>query len=126
MEGIGVTQAWFVSRFHGIFDQYKLSVIDQFQDGLTSQRFLPIKKFAEILSNQLIWKGQLLFRYPSLTNRALPLSNSTNDAPLPVCDITVESMVDLSTFNTNERGERFQDKKGQVHPMLYLPKKQTR
>jgi len=72
MEGIGVAQTWFLSRYHGIFEQDELAERGSL-NGLHAKRSLPVKPFSDIFAKQFIRKADQLFSNPnSLLNSSAP------------------------------------------------------
>ena len=108
MEGIGVCQVWFLSRFHCIFEKFNLTQQDA-EDLRSAKRHLPVKRFAGILANQLIRVAD-----QTLTNIASPPEL-----------VTMESgTATISTLDSDNRGgELNRDVNGQSHPSCFLPKK---
>ena len=119
MEGIGVSQTWFVSRFHNLFERFGLAQKESI-DGLKVRRTVPVKTFAGILAKQLIRKADILFSNHN------PSAN-TNQNPTAFVPALISTGAttneDLSTLDSSERaGPNCRDKIGQAHPMVWLPK----
>ena len=113
MEGIGVAQTWFLSRYHGLFERYGLAEKSPV-DGIHAKRSLPIKSYAGILSKQLMRKADRLFLNPnSPANSVPPILNVVSTGP---------SAESISTLDSSERSKTHRDKTGQAHPLVWLPK----
>ena len=125
MEGIGVTQTWYLARHHKLFDKFGLNCnMDISEDGLQLERKIPIRKFAGILAKQLLTKA-------SKIGMLSEISVTADSNPLPSSSVAVTNSTfndDISTLDSSNRGnqEHLRDKYGQVHPMHLLQKRTTK
>ena len=94
MEGIGVTQTWYLARHHTRFDRFGLNCnMDYSEDGLVVERKIPVKNFAGILAKQMLTKA-------SKIRMQSEISVTTNSNLLPPSSVAVTN----STFTSDEIG----------------------
>ena len=113
IEGITLTDVWYLSRHHRLFTRFGL--LQKTEDNVKTP--VSIRKFAGIFARQMLRKAEILFDRAPRRSIATP----EVEPQVPQRTIVTDDITSVSSMSNVSR-DAFTDVKGKIHTIYHLPK----